>query len=293
MRSILLIVASIPILLGLGCGSGDSYEAAGGEIVATEASDAGSFAPTRTATGTADFAPIVSQRAVIRTAELRLKVESAEDAERQVTTLVDGWGGYVERSESSDLSADEPTISMTVRVPETVFSEAIQKFEELGVRLHKSTDAEDVTSQLVDLGARVKNLKSREEVYRQILRAAKNMKDVLDVQSELTKIRGDIESLEAHMKMVGGLAALSTITLTLEQRFGATPPVETDPNWAADTWAKATGALVTALRGLAVFAIYLFVYAPIWLPILFILWVSVRYLSRIGTSPRVTPPPEM
>ncbi|MCH8275520.1 MAG: DUF4349 domain-containing protein [Armatimonadetes bacterium] len=226
-------------------------------------------------------------RDVIRRAFLTMRVESVEQAESSVLDLVAGWGGYVENTQSNNLDSDAPTMSMTVRVPQSVFDDAIRNFETLGVRTEKRVSGEDVTARLVDMEARVKNLKSQEEVYRGILRKARGVGEVLDVQQRLTYIRGEIESLDAQAKTLGRLSALSTISLTLAQRTtaAATEPEEKqeDPHWSEDAWTRSSQGLDSALQSLGTAGIWTLVYAPIWLPLLFVGWLAVRFVSRPQT----------
>jgi anti-sigma factor RsiW len=218
-------------------------------------------------------------RAVVRTATLTVKVQDAEQDEARVTALTKGWGGYVESSESSRLESDRPVITMTLRIPEKRFDDALSAFEKLGVRSAKTVTGQDVTSQLVDMDARLRNLRVQEETYRMILKQARKMGEVLEVQQRLSEIRGEIESMAAQAKALRGLAALSTITLTLEQRPSGAQENGSDDSWTKDAWASATKALGSALQALATGGIWLFVYAPIWLPLAAAFWLVARKIS--------------
>ena len=220
------------------------------------------------------------QRQVVRTGTLTVKVANVEEAERQVTNKVRSWRGYVENTESSDLESEHPTMTMVVRMPEDRFDDAMREFEKLGIRTSKTISGEDVTAQIVDMQARLKNLRAQEETYRQILRQTRRVGEVLQVQQEISRIRGEIESMDAEMQSLKKLAALSTITLTLEQRPAGKPAEDHDSGWAADAWANATGALGTAFKAISTAAIWMFVYSPIWLPIVIVLWLVTKRLMR-------------
>ncbi|MBA3727132.1 MAG: DUF4349 domain-containing protein, partial [Armatimonadetes bacterium] len=200
-------------------------------------------------------------------------------SEGKITALVKAWGGFIEDSESSDLETEHPSMLMTVRVPEAHFETALKKFEELGVRTAKSVSGKDVTAQLVDMDARLKNLRAQEETYRQILRHANKVGEVLAVQQHLSDIRGEIESMDASRQSIAKLAALSTISVTFQQRPAA-KDLQGDAGWATDAWASATQALDGAFKALSVAVIWVFVYAPIWLPVAFFGWVIARRVAR-------------
>ncbi len=205
------------------------------------------------------------ERKVVKTASLDVRVKSIDQAEAKVTSYVDGVRGYVENSTSSNLDGKSPSMTLTVRVPQQKFSEAMATFEKLGERTAKDIQSSDVTQAIVDMDARLKNLRSQEETYRAILRSARKIGEIIDVQERLSVIRGEIESMQAQRDSMSKLAALSTITVTLSQR---PPPEEAvSGGWVEDTWSSATHALGGALKSLSVMGIWILVYAPLWVPL--------------------------
>ncbi|MEM4408427.1 MAG: DUF4349 domain-containing protein [Candidatus Caldarchaeum sp.] len=224
------------------------------------------------------FEPVhVSQRYIIRRASVHLRVENVAEAERRVRSLLSVWGGFVESSSEEFEDGRRAGITMLLRVPEARFEDALNELDKLGVRTRRQTGGEDVTTQVVDYEARLKNLRAEEEAYRQIMRSARRVVDILEVQERLSRVRGEIESLEGQLRTLKRLAALSTIELTLEERPRGS--ADGDPNWAVDTWRRATMALVAVFRNIAVATIWVFVYTPIWLPLAF-LGILVWRLSR-------------
>ncbi len=219
------------------------------------------------------------QREIIRTASLTLLVDKIEASEKTITSLVKSWGGYVETTQSTNLDKTNPRLIMTVRVPVAKFDQALEKFEGIGVRQDKTISGEDVTAHLADLDARIKNMKAQEETYRQILRQAKRIGEILEIQQQLTYIRNEIESIEAQRKVMRSLASLSTISVTLQQRPSEDERVE-NPGWAEDTWISAKNAFLGFVRMISVLVIYVFVFTPIWLPISLLSWLVVRKNTR-------------
>ena len=217
-------------------------------------------------------------RQVIRRATLGIRVVSAEESEKKVTSLVNGWGGFVQDTQSYNLDSESPQVVLTLRVPAKHFDHALVEFESLGVRTEKTITGEDVTAQMADMDARLKNLKAQELTYRQILGQAKKVGEVLEVQQYLTDIRGQIESLEAQLKSTRNLATLSIITLTLQQRPSENESPK-DKGWADDTWANAVNGLRAAFQAVGRAIITTFVYAPIWLPLVIIVWLLARRMK--------------
>lgn len=214
---------------------------------------------------------VAMPRQVIRRAEIAIRVPNVESAEREVNALVRGWQGYVESANSSDLATDRPILTMAIRVPVDRFDDGIAKLESLGVRLSKVVSSEDVTGQIVDLDARLSTLRAQEETYRGLLKRSSNLSNVISLQDKLTEVRGTIESMSAQRKTLGGLAALSNISLRLEQDAVAHAAPK-DPNWMAQTWGESTTALGAALRVVVTVGMYLLVFSPIWVPLLWLAW---------------------
>ena len=209
-------------------------------------------------------APELYERKVVRTGSVAVRVDSIDEAERKVNAYVDSVRGYVENSTSSNLDGESPSMNLVVRIPQAKFGEAFAVFEKLGERTAKDIQSADVTQQIVDIEARLKNLRSQEETYRAILRSTRRVGEIIDVQERLSRIRGEIESMQAQRDSMNKLAALATISVQLDQR---PPAEEATGGWLEDTWANATQALGGALRGLSVLGIWILVYAPIWIPI--------------------------
>ncbi len=215
---------------------------------------------------------VIQNRMVIRRADLALRVDNLEKAERSVQKLIAGHGGYVDSASSSDLDSDHPVLTVSMRVPAQSFDQAMLQIEALGIRTGKSINSEDVTEKVVDMDARIKSMLVQEETYRGLLKQARRLEDVISLQQQLTDVRGQIESIMGQRKSLATQAALSTISLTLTQSAVAHQAPK-DPNWLAQTWAEATTQMSGLLRGVASFAIWFAVFSPLWVPLL---WLIIR-----------------
>jgi hypothetical protein len=150
-----------------------------------------------------------------------------------------------------------------------------------------STREEDVTGQVVDLAARIRNLEASEASYRVLFDRAERIEDILTVQGRLDEVRGQIEQLEAQLQAVEGQAALSTLTVTIIPRDE--PVADVQAGW--DPGAQATGA-VAALVGLGqglfdALVWIVIVVLPIMLVIGLITAVAMRVLPELRR--RLTP----
>jgi len=169
---------------------------------------------------------------------------------------------------------------VTLRIPadNATYQATLEQLRGLAKEVvDEQSQAQDVTDQYVDLDARLRNLRASEESLLQVLAKAQRVEDILAVQRELTNVRGQIEQIQGQKQVLERKADLATITLTIRE-------VGTDsrPGWnPGTTFAEAVRALGAALRGLAVFAIWLAVFSPIWGGFLFGIWLFIWLIRRL------------
>jgi Domain of unknown function (DUF4349) len=166
---------------------------------------------------------------------------------------------------------------VTLRIPAASFDEALARLHEMDAEVvAESTREQDVTNQVVDLGARIDNLRASEASYRELAARAERVEDVLAVQTRLDDVRGQIEQLQAQLDGLEGQAALSTLTVTLVPR--ATPVEATTEAWDPGTQLdNAVAALVGMGQGLLDGLIW---FAIVWLPVLLVLTLLVLVALR-------------
>lgn len=180
-----------------------------------------------------------ADRLVVRTVDLRLKVAKVEESAEQIRKAAEKRKGivvdyqvstdagvpvYRPYAEGSTLS-DGAALSgyITVRVPADQLQSFTDEVSGMGKILRQAENEQDVTQEHVDLEARLVNLRATEARLRQFYDKAKNVTEMLAIEQELTRVRGEVESLEAQIAYLERQAALSTVTVELT---GPEPIVE-------------------------------------------------------------------
>ncbi|MCX7798784.1 MAG: DUF4349 domain-containing protein [Fimbriimonadales bacterium] len=215
-------------------------------------------------------------RRIVRTADIRLKVSDAAEALRSADNLARALGGYVAASGLSRPTELAPPIgSATLRVPTARFDEAMARLRAMGEVLTENSTADDVTLEHADVAARLKVMRAEEQQYVALLGEARTIGQVLQVRERLNQVRQEIESRDARRRTLERQSALATISATFEQRarVGGAP---TGAGWAGEAWANAVNGLGATMRWLGSAAIFVLVYAPLWLPALLL----AAYLRR-------------
>lgn len=207
---------------------------------------------------------------IIRTGNLRLELTDLAPALNEAQALITGLGGYISGSEErNDTSAMYAVI--TYRIPVERWDQALAGLRTLGQRvISENTQAADVTAEVVDLDARLANLRSTEAALQAIMDRAVTIDDVLKVQRELTNVRASIESLTAQRDGLADRATYATITVSYEVRNTAVTVASEGWDLAREV-DLAVASLVTILQRLASVAVWLIIVVlPVVLPFLLI-----------------------
>ncbi|MBW2674834.1 MAG: DUF4349 domain-containing protein [Deltaproteobacteria bacterium] len=159
------------------------------------------------------------ERMIVRTSQLSLVVEDAEESLSQIKALVSEMDGYA--SDTRMWRQDEQLrASITVRVPSESLDEALAKFKALSSRVEgESSNSQDVTEEYTDLGARLRNLEATEEELLELLTTVRERmekaEDILAVHREVTSIRGQIEQLKGRMQYLENTSSMAAVTIEL------------------------------------------------------------------------------
>lgn len=154
-------------------------------------------------------------RQIVKIATLRLEVDSFRDAFSAAVSVAETHGGFVEASTAESTSDDQDHGSLTIRVPAARFDGARRALAQLGDVDHEHVTGEDVTDQLTDIGARLRNLQAQEAAVLQLMGRATNIAETMQVQQQLFSLREQIERLAAQQAQLERAATLATIRLTL------------------------------------------------------------------------------
>lgn len=157
-------------------------------------------------------------RMIVRTAEIALVVNDVAIALDQVAELAEGLGGYVVSSTRWKEEETRLVGIITIRVPAEDFGIVMDALRGLAVDVtHEETSAQDVTEEYVDLSAKLQNLEATEEQLLRLMEKAEKVEDVLKVQIELSKTRGEIERTKGRMQYLERTSATSLIRVQLNQ----------------------------------------------------------------------------
>ena len=165
-------------------------------------------------------------RRVIHTAELWLETDDPTGALQKVTALAETKGGFVLSSATSSSREDdgEEVVSVTivVRVPAAVFDPTMDSLRRIGKRVSsEKVGGQDVSEEYVDLESRIRAQHALEEQYLTILKEAKAVHEILEVEQKLGEVRTEIERAEGRRRFLEDQTRLSTLSVHLARHLEA------------------------------------------------------------------------
>lgn len=148
------------------------------------------------------------ERKLILTGDINLEVESLEETRNLTEQVVKQLGGYI-----SDSSEWRNGISITLRIPSNRFDEAMNSVSGIGKIRSKNINSSDVTDQFYDLDTRLNTKKVMLERLETYLKQAKDIKDMIEIESKINDVTTDIEVMQGQLNRLSSLIKYSTISI--------------------------------------------------------------------------------
>lgn len=228
---------------------------------------------------------VVTDRQVVRTGYVSMRVDDVLVSTGKVHALVKKLNGLIS-SEDAQSSGDSAYANITAQIPAADLDVFIADVSALGTVDSVNITAADVTSQVVDLDARIAALKTSIDRLSELLAQAQRMEDLLAIETQLSQRQSELDALTAQRTYLGEQVALSTITVSLAP---VTTPVDVDaPGFLSGLesgWNAFLSVIMVAITALGFFLPFLLVLALIAIPIAIVI---VRQARR-HRSPQAPP----
>ncbi len=240
------------------------------------------------AMGTAIQAPVNTaalSRKIIYDSEIDLIVKDVDPIAKQVVTFIQDARGYIAEQSTTGSPGSQRSMRWKLRVPVEQFESLVQKVVALGELERNTRTSQDVTEQFYDIEARIKNKKAEEKSLTKILdeRTGK-LQDVLKIETELSRVRGEIEQIEGKIRVLENLSSLATLTLSVRERekFEPPPPAAADfPTQVARTWENSLRGLINLGKAFILWAVDWVLWIPLVIVAGLLAWIVLRRLFRL------------
>lgn len=166
------------------------------------------------------------QQQVVKTAIITIRVDNVTMTGAKVVNLVTANEGFVQQQDLSN--SDETTYETFIaRVPANRLDAFISEVSALGSVQSLTSQAADVTQQVVDLDARIRALQTSAKRLEELLAATSSVADLVAVETELATRQAELDSLISQRDYLRDQVSYSTVTVSLSpvvESIGATPP---------------------------------------------------------------------
>ncbi len=160
---------------------------------------------------------------IARTASLTIVVKNVESARATMDAIVARHQGYPATLNVISPEAGGRSVVGSLKIPAGEMSAAIGELRALGRMVNEAQSGEDVGQQHEDLAARLKTARETEERFQAILQQRTGkISDVLEVEENIARVRGDIETMEAGQREMEHRVDFATVEVQLTEVYKAT-----------------------------------------------------------------------
>jgi hypothetical protein len=224
-------------------------------------------------------AAAAAQKKMIQTAEVSLVVKELAAAEAQLRELIQKHKGEVDDAQVSQAQGKQRSARWVIRVPAGSLDGLLVDIGGLGISENRAVSARDVTEEYIDLETRIASKKQLEQRILALLeKQTGNIKDVLEVEEQLARIRSEVESMEGRKKYLDTVTAMSTVTVSAREQAEFIPPeVDSFSNQIGRAWGGSLDLIKDFGKSIVLVAVAL---GP-WLPLLGIaIFAALRLVRR-------------
>ena len=229
-----------------------------------------------------------AERKLIRTVDLYTETEQYDDLLAALEVQIASLGGYVEyryqyNGNPYDVySYSKRNSNLTVRIPSDKLDEFITRVGESSNIVNKEERVEDVTLRYVDLESHRNALVTEQERLLELLEQAETVEDLITIESRLSQVRYELESMESQLRTLMNQVNYSTVYLSIQEVQRLSPTEE------VTIWGRMRQGLADSFYGLGMsfqngfvgFVINL-PYIVLWLIVIVILFFVCRLLWRL------------
>lgn len=221
-------------------------------------------------TPVSDFSSPAPAPLIARSVTFSIMAKDVNTARAALDAILARYHGYAAQITVDTPADGSPSLHASLRIPVSNLAAAIGDLRGLGRVLSESESGEDVTQQHVDLDQRLKTAHDTEDRFRAILQQRTgNLSDVLEVEEEIARVRGEIESMEAEESTLNHRVDFASIDLSVSEEYSVSIATGSAPlslrmhNAFVAGYRNAAGALVGIF-------LFLIAYGPVIL-----IWIAV------------------
>lgn len=159
---------------------------------------------------------------IARTASLKISAKDFQSARSGVDRIIASFHGFAASMTINNAVGEPQSLNAELHFPAAECNAALAALKALGRVEQEQQGGEEVTAQVVDLDARLKNARETETRLQDILKTRTGkVSDVLEVENQIAETRQNIEQMEGEQKALHNRITFSAITLDLHEEYQA------------------------------------------------------------------------
>lgn len=267
-----------------------SYEYATDDIYLNETASYAEEAEVETAEAGSESSEVQvkdTARKLIKNVNLDVETEEFDVLMLTITEKTESFGGYVESSYtyngSNYYGNSSRNASLTLRIPAKELDAFLSAVAECSNVISKNESVTDVTLQYVDMKSHKEALETEQARLLELLEQAESVEDIITIESRLSEVRYQIESMESQLRTMDNQVSYSTVYLSVNEVKKLTPVKE------QTTWEKISTGFVDSLesvgRGIKNFFIGLIINLPylvVWAVVIILIVLIVKLIRKAG-----------
>jgi len=155
------------------------------------------------------------ERKIIKEGTIRFETSNAAKTKELITKKVSDFNGWISNENVRNYKDGETLYDLTIRIPSKYFDALLDSISKNVQKIdNKSISAKDVTEEFIDIEARLSTKKELENRYKELLKKANKVEEMLSIEREIGTLRSDIESIEGRYKYLKDKVDFSTLDIT-------------------------------------------------------------------------------
>lgn len=165
-----------------------------------------------------ELSPGKVRRRIIYDTRISMNVDSFDTVSLRISELTAKHGGFIANAASTGSTGDQRSGTWTIRLPVENYRAFLDSAGSLGETVSRTETTREVTAEFYDVEARIRNKQIEEQRLISILEERPGkLEDVLAIEKEISRVRGEVEQLQGRMRVLQDLTAFSTITLEVRE----------------------------------------------------------------------------
>ena len=214
------------------------------------------------------------EKKIQRNANISIEVKNLDESIEKLNEIILLFNAEIISSNKGGMDFGQPYANIRIRVLSGNLDSAINEFKKLSTKIiSENIYTNDVTEEFIDTEARLKIMKSTEDRFNSLLLKSETVEEIIQVEKELMRIRGDIESLEGRLNYLSKTTDTSEINLNLNEQVPIT----------GESW-KINDSFTSALQNLSSFAKWLadfIINIIVFIPAIIVIALIIIFLRKL------------